>query len=421
MNLTNIAVIENIVEQHAEEAAFLWLLRDDAVQAPHYSLKDLADLDERVEAHIDGLRIAGDVGWSICADALAQQEEPGEVFAAAVLAFESGQDQRIKMVLEAAATEPELSRGLISALGWLRFDQVKGHIDQLLRSLAPELRRIGIAASAVHRQDSGSVLIDALNDDDTFLKVCAICAVGELGRIDLLPVLKKQLTAEDKDCQFQAGWSAVLLGDRDDALELLKAVAVSDSPFRDRSLQVALRAMDNASAQKWLKDQAQHPDLLRYAIIGAGVIGDPVYIPWLIEQMEMPDHARVAGEAFTMITGVDLAYEDLDGEWPEGFEAGPTESPEDEDVEIDQDEDLPWPDPELIAEWWNKNKGSFQNGTRYLLGKFISPEHLQHVLRHGFQRQRAAVALELAMMHPGQPLFEVRAPGFRQQQILGLK
>jgi hypothetical protein len=35
-----------------------------------------------------------------------------------------------------------------------------------------------------------------------------------------------------------------------------------------------------------------------------------------------------------------------------------------------------------------------------------------------FQRQRAAAALELAILQPGQPLFEVRAPGFRQQQIL---
>jgi hypothetical protein len=61
------------------------------------------------------------VGWTVCADALVQ-EEPREVFAAAVLAFESGQDQRIKMVLEAAATDLELSRGVISALDWLRFE-----------------------------------------------------------------------------------------------------------------------------------------------------------------------------------------------------------------------------------------------------------------------------------------------------------
>ena len=420
MNLSNIAVIESIVEQHAEEAAFLWLLRDAAVQAPHYSLNDLADIDERVEAHIDGLRIAEDVGWTICADALAH-EEPGEVFAAAVLAFESGQDQRINMVLEAAATDPGLSRGLISALGWLRFDRVKEHIDQLLRSLTPELRRIGIAASAVHRQDSGPALVDALNDENTFLKARAIRAAGELGRIDLLHMLKNQLAAEDKECQFWAGWSAVLLGDRDEALEFLKTLATSESPFLESAFNLTLRVMNNTSTQNWLKEMSQQPDRLRYTVIGAGVTGDPVRIPWLIEHMEVPELARVAGEAFTMITGVDIAYEDLEGEWPKGFEAGPTESPEDEDVEMDSDEDLPWPDAQLIAEWWAKDKAAFRNGTRYLLGQPISPEHLHKVLRIGFQRQRAAAALELAIFQPGQPLFEVRAPGFRQKQILGLK
>ncbi len=414
------SVIPAVIEQHAEEAAFLWLLRDAAVQAPHYSLNDLADMDERVEAHIDGLRVAGEAGWSICADALAQ-EEAGEVFAAAVLAFESGQDQRIKMVLEAAATDPELSRGLISALGWLRFDQVKEHIDQLLRSLTPELRRIGIAAFAVHRQDPGPALVDALNDENTFLKARAIRAVGELGRIDLLSMLKNQLVAEDKNCQFWAGWSAVLLGDRGEALEFLKTFATSESPFRESALNLTLRVMDNTSAQNWLKEMSQQPDWLRYTIIGAGFAGDPVRIPWLIEHMEVPELARVAGEAFTMITGVDIVYDDLEGEWPEGFEAGPTESPEDEDVEMDSDEDLPWPDAQLIAEWWAKNKAAFQNGTRYLLGQPISPEHLQHVLRTGFQRQRAAAALELAILQPGQPLFEVRTPGFRQKQILELR
>jgi hypothetical protein len=45
-------IIPIIVEQHAGEAAFLWLLRDAAVRAPHYSLKDLARLDDRVEAHM---------------------------------------------------------------------------------------------------------------------------------------------------------------------------------------------------------------------------------------------------------------------------------------------------------------------------------------------------------------------------------
>ena len=68
---------------------------------------------------------------------------------------------------------------------------------------------------------------------------------------------------------------------------------------------------------------------------------------------------------------------------------------------------------------WDKNRGLFQNGTRYLLGKPITIEWLKSVLRDGRQRQRAAAALELAIRNPGQPLFNVAAPGFRQQQILG--
>jgi hypothetical protein len=52
-------VIAEVVSQHAEEAAFLWLLRANATRAPHYALKDLGKLDGRVEAHHDGLRAGG--------------------------------------------------------------------------------------------------------------------------------------------------------------------------------------------------------------------------------------------------------------------------------------------------------------------------------------------------------------------------
>jgi len=67
-------------------ASPLWLLRDIAVTAPHYSLADLVVLDDRIEAHLDGLRIAADAGWHSCIEGL-QQKESGEVFIAAVIAF----------------------------------------------------------------------------------------------------------------------------------------------------------------------------------------------------------------------------------------------------------------------------------------------------------------------------------------------
>jgi len=38
-------MMANIIRQYSEMAAHLWLIRDRAVHAPHYDLKDLAKLE----------------------------------------------------------------------------------------------------------------------------------------------------------------------------------------------------------------------------------------------------------------------------------------------------------------------------------------------------------------------------------------
>src|SRR5205823_6232050 len=119
-----------IVEQHAEEAAFLWHLRAAATAAPHYLLADLTRLDGRVEAHLDGLRVAGEPGWEIIKAALVEIGEPDEVFAAAVLAFEGGNAAKIQDVLTAGTAKPEGVRGLISALGWLTYEEASRPIKE---------------------------------------------------------------------------------------------------------------------------------------------------------------------------------------------------------------------------------------------------------------------------------------------------
>jgi len=85
---------------------------------------------------------------------------------------------------------------------------------------------------------------------------------------------------------------------------------------------------------------------------------------------------------------------------------------------MDPDEDLPWPNPGPIKAWWDANSARFHAGTRYLLGEPISKARCRQVLEIGSQRQRQAAALEQALVRPDAPLFETRAPGFRQQQGL---
>ncbi|WHZ21847.1 MAG: hypothetical protein OJF47_000959 [Nitrospira sp.] len=409
-------IIESIVSQHAEEAAFLWLLRNNAVHAPHYALKDLAKLDDRVEAHLDGLRVAGDAGWNFCKEGLTQQE-PGEVFAAAVLAFESGYEDRINEVLTVGCASMELSRGLISALGWIPFQQVSPHIHRLLTAESSLQKRVGIAACAVHRRDPGAALTDALKSDDPSLKARALKAVGEFGRKDLLQLATNNLRAEDPTCRFWAGRSGALLGEPS-AIPVLQRFASQGGERAESACAMALRRMPLDAAHDWQRELAGRSETFRMAVQALGVIGNPAGIPWLIEQMAKPEVARVTGESFTMITGVDLAYEDLEGEKPEGFESGPTENPDDERIELDPDEDLPWPNVQLIEQWWAAHRRQFTNGTRYLLGEQMTVDWFQHVLRIGKQRQRRVAAVELVMREPGRPLFNTGAPGFRQQALL---
>lgn len=119
-----------------------------------------------------------------------------------------------------------------------------------------------------------------------------------------------------------------------------------------------------------------------------------------------------------MISGVDIEYEDLDGEEPEGFEGGPSEEAEHEDVGVDPDEDLSWPSPEMIKKWWQEHRKNFRPQVRYLRGKEMSIVSLMDALIHGNQRQRAAAALEMAIREPLKPLFEICAPGKRQLKLL---
>jgi uncharacterized protein (TIGR02270 family) len=407
----------NVISQHAEESAMLWLLRRAATKSTHYSLANLAKIDGRVEAHLDGLRIAGDDGWKLCEEQLAAMEE-GEVFAAGSMAFESASPERFAKVLSVAEEEPTTAGGLVSALGWLPVERAQTYIADLLRSEKAVHQQIGIAATGIHRRHPGHVLAKFARSENPVVRARALKAIGELGDASLVPNIESALRDTDVKCRFAAAWAGALLY-VPEAVPALREIAESGSFQPMAAAMLVLRRMDLGAAQSWQKRLSGDPKRIRLAISAAGVIGNPSYVPWLISLMGQLPLARLAGESFTMITGVDLAYRDLERKPPEDFNAGPTEDPNDENVEMDPDDNLPWPEPALVQKWWDKNRGRFQDDTRYLLGKPMNLDWLKTVLRDGRQRQRAAAALELAIRQPGQPLFNVAAPGFRQQQILG--
>ncbi len=84
-----VPVLENIVRQHAEQAAFLWTVYDRALlqpdENPDMDEDRLARVVEQLEAHLDGLRVAGADGLRIAEERLAEYREAGELFVVRML------------------------------------------------------------------------------------------------------------------------------------------------------------------------------------------------------------------------------------------------------------------------------------------------------------------------------------------------
>jgi uncharacterized protein (TIGR02270 family) len=331
-------------------------------------------------------------------------------------------DERIREVLNKALQSPDLLKSVISALGWIKYKDVMEYIGQFWFESEPLLQLIGIAASAVHRMDPpDEVLLDSLKNADLQLKLRALKAAGELGKVNMLPYLQNGFRDEIPLISFYAAKSAVLLGNQNAPYLLKEMLDKLEKPYAEDALRLGIRKMNLSYAHSWTNELKEKPAQLRLAVISAGAAGDPAEIPWIMEMMKNGQIARIAGESFSMVTGADLAYENLDKSLPEELNNGPTEDPEDENTELDPDENLPMPDPEIVKKWWDSNKSRFKNGTRYLAGEPVASETMRQVLITGYQRQRTQAALELAMLSPGGKLFNTKAPGPKQKYELSVK
>lgn len=410
-------VVEVVVDQHAAESAFLWILRNRLVAAPHMTLRSLARHDERVAAHLDGLRLAGDAGMSRC-EALLLAGQEDALFPLAVLTAESGDMISMSRLLGLAESVPSMEHPLTCALGWASPTHLRGTVRALLASDAAFHRRVGITVCMMHGVSPGKAHEDALRSDDASLRSVALQAAGELGRLDFVSACDGCLQDEDATCRFQAARSCALLGERTRAIEVAALLAVHAGPFMERARVLAFVSAPLAVAHEMLRALASDGRRARSVVEGAGIAGDPVYVPWLLRQMEAPVMARLAAQAFSTITGVDLAATRMRAQEPPTTEQKPDDDPDDADVKIDLDADLPWPDPERIAGWWEAHRHEYRPGEQYFMGKPLHPEHCASVLATGFQMQRRTAAFRFSMLAPGTRLFPTGAPAWRQERLL---
>lgn len=386
-----------IFERLVDDAAFLWLLRAQAVNQPHYDRSDLFALDCRVDAYLDALNSSGETAWEYCINAL--DTGPAEyTFIAVMMAFHLSEKDKIQHIVEFGVADETAFRGLVSAFGWLSGACCHPWMKKFLLSEDPQLQHLAIAACGVRRENPQAHLTRILHSDRCAdyppLHCRALRLAGELKRRDLLPVLQSQRNCEDTTVVYWANWASALLGDAA-GLRGLQKFLLTASPFQNPAIDIVLRASPIAEAREWINLLAQSPDNARQVIRATAALGDPHALPWLVNQTRVPQVARVAGEAFTTISGVDLTVAAL----------ALREESSDADADVhDEDLHLPVPDPEKITQLLPGLKTKLGGGYRCLLGNPVEDKHLQSVFASCHQRHRKSAALELALRRPDQIL-----------------
>ncbi|MCP4324578.1 MAG: TIGR02270 family protein [Psychromonas sp.] len=407
----------DICEQFVVDASFLWLLRSISVKQPHYNTTDLTDLEKRIDGNLDGLMCNFELAWEICLEEL-NFEQAGEAFTATIIAFRSRDVNKIKVVIDHAFVNDETFKGVVSAMAWLPKGLINEWLERFLFSKDLNHKLLAIALCSIRRKNPGDILKELLQREDclahTGLLTRVVRLIGELKLYAYGNALLPLVEHEDPDVKFWVNWSIVMLGEHKYAANL-KDYLISDSPFSGLALQVIFKLLPIDNSRMLISEFASQPEMLRKVIQASGVIGDPHTVPWLIEKMNNFDTAKVAGEAFTLITGIDLDRYELSIEPPAEIDVVPNDDSTDNSVELDDDENLPFPNVSKISHTWLRYRDRYKAGSRYIMGIEVNQNHpatvakLTAMLKQVGQRQRASIALTLALLDPQSPFINVKA------------
>ncbi|MGX9179710.1 HEAT repeat domain-containing protein [Mesorhizobium sp. BHbdii] len=303
-------VVPDVVRQHAEQAAFFWAQRYTLMQDDPPDLDVVAGVDRRLEANLDGLRIAGPAAWQFVVAAYEDFPEKGELFLYGWMAIEQNDGRRIAEAVEFGRQCEDDARGLVGALAWHK----PGTIAPLVRGWigAPDAlkRFLGVSACLGHGVDPKQMLARLVRDPDTRVRATSLRLAGKLKRADLVNELTAGLNDAEEITRFWAAWALTELGSGDLASRELRKVAVAGGPDALTALRAAVKAAPDKEVRTWMGALLRSPETAPLAVRGAGMLGDRTILHWLVHQMRNPALAVAAGaalmELFPEARGADL-------------------------------------------------------------------------------------------------------------------
>jgi uncharacterized protein (TIGR02270 family) len=403
-------VIPALIARHASDAAFYWMQLDQSAASFRLTPARYRQFNERLDAHLEGLAIAGPAGIQPAFAALERWKKPGETFVCTWLASQHPEDEALKVLTGYVEKQPDtLLRGAISALAWLPRDVSAPMINRWTGSEADiPAQVIALRALALLGPESAPALATPmpgfLASPVPFIRAAACRVLARLKPEFSVPFLHDALHDDDLAVRAEAAISLSTMPEPGEAgAAMWKCVALQAGIHREATgwyrMQATRRLNRWARYLAWLAPigHADLPALFDYLPPRAGLTfalyhGDTTHLDRILAAMADPETARYAGWVWQTLTGVDLETARLTLPEPEAAsERGPIT-----DARLDADNGLPLPNATAIRNY----KATTLSGTRTLLGKELTAAFAAEVLGDRPQAIRAIAAQYLRMTLP---------------------
>ena len=393
-------ILWDVFEEHFDEAAYLWSSWEHALRSARLTPHEVVSvLEDRVRAHLNALCLGGPaVAKRLLVPALAGDDKD-QAFVATFVLLEAGRLQEVLQALHRMSPQ--------ALLGAQRALQLHGSpaIDAQLLPLAiggvPGVQIVALetldfrgcnaseavlAASASRKPDLLVAAVRAARNSPTPSSIRFVCdALGSS-----VVAVRDAAIETGLVCGLPDAWLACknsLATGKASATVLLLAGLGGDPADLD-ALLAAIRSPETRADALW----------------AVGFSGRVAAAEASIELMSTDDLtvARLAGEAFSAITGLRLEGPLCAPPPPEPEEPIPLEQEDlDACLEWAPEHELPLPQAEQIKTWWSKNRSRFVPTIRCLDGAPFGVKSIGERLENGPMRRRHVLALELEIRTRG--------------------
>jgi uncharacterized protein (TIGR02270 family) len=409
-----------IVEENLDEAAFLWGRWESELGSLTRNLDEVWSwTEDRMNGAIDGVLVARDPLFGRLIDrALSVKDLLFHTLAAHLLTVAPDPAARQRLAQLLCEAEDGSLAAMLRGIEVSHLDGTFSIVTRALLKKSPQHCAALARIKSFQRAALGSELATAFEADGIAEQVTAMRAAAFLPEPTVTAWVDRGLAHSSPVVRIAAIESGIRQRQRPawDAARELVAAREAGSGGLLRLLAMFGKVADHAVVHDALSDAGS----ARAAFWALGHVGTREAAEHCLAAMQDQVLARLAGEAYAAITGIDLARERLTAKEPADAPSLPPfeEDNLDADLVPRREELWPLPDAALCAAHWAKIGAEYAPNIRYVRGKPFDLGVLMAAIDKGPMLRRGDYALELYVRTNGACDVETRAAGFTQRRMI---